>query len=198
MKLAAVSLVACAACHSSPTAPAPVRATELAPVTPAQAETLVRAAILRENPEINPQFALVLNPVAQPEAWQTLGVQLFQVGADSLVQAFETFAVRKGEVRRLGTGFGGMGVGSTLVADVDGDRSPDLAFVFSWGSGRHRSQVGLLRIAGDRMSTLSCEWSSPGDAFLVSGGSQGVSVFGANGRVGQLEVREGALRVVVD
>lgn len=196
MKLAALSFAACAACRSAPEAPTPVSAP--VPVTHEQAEALVRAAILRESPEINPQFEFVLNAIPQPEAWQTLGVQLFQVGADSLVQAFETFAVRKGKVQRLGTGFGGMGVGSTLVADVDGDRSPDLAFAFSWGSGRHRSQVGLLRIAGDRMSTLPCEWSAAGDIFLVPGGSQGVAVFGPNGRVGRLEVREGALRVVVD
>jgi hypothetical protein len=127
-----------------------------------------------------------------------MSVQLFQVRNDSLVQGFETFAVRKGQVARLGKGVGGDGVGSTLVTDFDGDRSPDLAFAYSWGSGRRRSQVGVLRIAGDHMQVLPCEWSVEGSTYLVPGQRGTAQVQSASSGIGTLRVVEGVLRVVAD
>jgi hypothetical protein len=138
---------------------------------------------------------LPLLEITTPEAWSSMSVQLFQVRGDAVTQGFETFAVRKGEVLRLGNGFGGNGVGSTLVIDLDGDRSPELAFVYSWGSGRHRSQVGALSIAGDHMSTLACEWSSDGDTFLILSGEGTAELFNAESKLGTLRFADGMLRV---
>lgn len=185
-------LLLLAACESAPPAVAPLR------ITLERATELVRAEVLRENPEVNPALEIPLIEITPVDAWQAMSVQLFQVRSDALFQAFETFAVRKGEVVRLGRGFGGDGVGSTLVTDLDGDRSPDLAFVYSWGSGRHLSQVGVLRIAGDRMQVLPCDWTAIGDSYLVFGEHRTAQVTHASAKVGTLRLVEGQLRVVAD
>jgi hypothetical protein len=191
MKSVPLSLLFLVAACASPTyAPGPQR------ISIERAGELVRAEILRENPEINPAVQIPLLEITPIEAWRAMSVQLFQVRNDSPVQGFETFAVRKGEIARLGKGLGGDGVGSTLVTDFDGDRSPDLAFTYSWGSGRRRSQVGVLRIAGDHMHVLPCEWSAEGSTYLVPGQSGTAQVQSASSGMGTLRVVEGTLRVI--
>ena len=181
--------LALSACHAPPAAP---RRVDLE-----AARTLVRARIFDENPRMNPATEFPLVELSPPGAWELLGVQLFQVPIDAPVQGCETFALRQGEVVRLGMGFGGMGVHSTLVTDVDGDLAPDLAFVYSSGSGRHRSQAGLLRITAGRLQTLDCDWDDPGDPQLVRGEHGEALLHDARGPFARLEV-SGGLLVVVD
>jgi hypothetical protein len=161
------------------------------------AERLVRAQIFRENPEMNPAAEFPLIEITPPDAWDFLGLQLFQVSSNATVQACETFAVRQGEVVRLGTGFGGRGVQSMLVTDLDGDHSPDLAFVYSWGSGRHRSQAGALSVAGGRLHTRASEWNDPGDPQLERGEHGEARLCDSRGAFARLEI-SGGLLVVVD
>ena len=182
MKSPSIALVClCAACHSAPSS-----------------EDLVRAQILRENPGMNPEARFPMTEITPAQARETLGVQLFRIEESATTQCYETFAVRKGEVARLGTGFGGMGVGSTLLTDLDGDRAPDLVFVYSWGSGRHRSQVGVLRVVDEHLDVLECEWSCDGDAFLRAGPPGQARLANARGPFGTVRVVDGVLGVVAD
>jgi hypothetical protein len=180
-----------AACASARKPVAPER------VDLARAEELVRAEIFRENPQMNPAAQFPLFEIENAAAWESMSVQLFQVGPGATTEACETFALRHGQVARLGTGFGGMGVGSTLVSDLDADGSPDLLFVYSWGSGRHRSQVGMLSIAGGALRTLPCEWSSDGDVFLVAAAGK-AQLWNAQGPFASLRFSGGALSVVAE
>ncbi|PWM46146.1 MAG: hypothetical protein DBX47_02845 [Clostridiales bacterium] len=44
----------------------------------------------------------------------------------------------------LGNGFGGFGVVSFAISDMNNDKYPELYFTYSWGSGIHRSMVGYF------------------------------------------------------
>lgn len=108
----------------------------------AEAEALVRAHILAANPGMNPAAAFPLVETTGDETWQRMGVQVFQVTEG--VRQFDTFVIADGIVYPIGIGFGGMGVHTHLVTDLDQDGAAELVYAFSYGSGVHQSQVGIL------------------------------------------------------
>lgn len=59
-------------------------------------------------------------------------------------QSCAAFLLHGGSIYPLGEHFGGYGVTSLALADVDEDGNEELYFTFSWGSGIHRSQVGYF------------------------------------------------------
>jgi len=75
------------------------------------------------------------------EIWNRLGVQVFQVSGD--IFKYDTFLVKRGQVTPLGTGFGGMGVTTMAVTDLDRDGQPELLYTYSFGSGIHPSRLGM-------------------------------------------------------
>jgi hypothetical protein len=75
--------------------------------------------------------------------WKVLGVQIFKVNAGA-VALHESFVLRGETVLPIGQAFGGDGVTSVVAADLVGDKRPLLIYAFAWGSGRHRSEIGIL------------------------------------------------------
>lgn len=59
-------------------------------------------------------------------------------------QSCAAFLLHGGEIYPLGEHFGGYGVTSFALADMDEDGNEELYFTFSWGSGIHRSQAGYF------------------------------------------------------
>lgn len=55
-----------------------------------------------------------------------------------------SFLLYDGNTYMLGEYFGGFGVTSVALADMNGDGEYELYFAFSWGSGLHRSQAGYF------------------------------------------------------
>lgn len=55
-----------------------------------------------------------------------------------------SFLMYDNEIYILGECFGGYGVTSMALADLDEDSQYEFYFTFSWGSGLHRSQVGYF------------------------------------------------------
>jgi HEAT repeat protein len=88
---------------------------------------------------------------AQPREWTTDGiwerlhVQVFVLG-------MQGYLVGRDHVAAIGGSFGGFGLQSICVSDLDADGRPELLFTHSWGSGEHRSEVGAW----------SAEWPAPG------------------------------------
>jgi hypothetical protein len=68
------------------------------------------------------------------EIWDRLGVQVFTVG-------MQGYLVGANRVVALGGSFGGMGLQSVCVSDLDVNRKPELLFTHSWGSSVYRSRV---------------------------------------------------------
>lgn len=58
--------------------------------------------------------------------------------------SFASFLMFDGEIYQLGEYFGGSGVDSMALADLNQDNQYELYFTFSWGSGMHRSLVGYF------------------------------------------------------
>lgn len=56
----------------------------------------------------------------------------------------ESFILYDGEIYSIGTCFGGFGITSMALADLDKDETYELYYTFSWGSGLHRSHVGYF------------------------------------------------------
>lgn len=55
-----------------------------------------------------------------------------------------SFLMFDNENYKLGEYFGGYGVTSMALADLDDDNQYEFYFTFSWGSGLHRSQIGYF------------------------------------------------------
>ncbi len=47
------------------------------------------------------------------------------------------------QVHRLGMAFGGYGLTSMAVTDLDQDQQPELFYTYSWGSGLHRAHLAV-------------------------------------------------------
>lgn len=56
----------------------------------------------------------------------------------------ESFILYDGEIYSIGTCFGGFGIISMALADLDKDGTYELYYTFSYGSGLHRSHVGYF------------------------------------------------------
>ncbi len=76
--------------------------------------------------------------VTTDEFWNRLHAQVFKIG-----NMGPGFLIRGDEVLELGESFGGYGLTSYCVTDLDNDEAPEFVFSFSWGSGSHRSCVGI-------------------------------------------------------
>lgn len=62
-----------------------------------------------------------------------------------------SFLMFDNEIYILGEYFGGYGVTSMALADLDEDNQYEFYFTFSWGSGIHRSQAGYYNPASKKV-----------------------------------------------
>ena len=165
-------------------------------VTLEQATTLVRAEIFERQPGMNPQVQAPLLELSTDELWERLSAQLFQVTEG--VREGSTYLLFDGSVEPLGESFGGHGVMSCCVTDLDADGSPELVYSYSWGSGIHRSQLAVARIVAGRFLVEEPHLAFGGDLFVrkVSNTRVVVESGGYEGRFGAW-TREAVLGTLV-
>jgi hypothetical protein len=159
----------------------PTAEPDLAParISLADAQELVKAWAVRQNPNLDPQVSFPLQELTTPEAWDRLGVQVFQVTGGSFL--YESYLVDRGRVLPVGTAFGGTGVSSMVVADLDHDSAAELVFAYSFGSGIHQSRLALYSplAPGDGMLDAGVRFAN-GDLELEKVTDQQVLVKAAN------------------
>ena len=80
---------------------------------------------------------------------EEIGCQIFKVN-----YTCETYIVNKSKVYAIGLGFGGYGVVNIETCDLDYDGHKDLIYTFSWGSGLHRSHIGIFNFAKEKEEWL--------------------------------------------
>ena len=138
-----------------------------------EAEMLVRDYVFAENPKMNPQAAFPVTEVTPKTVRERLGAQVFVV-VDG-VQLYETFVICEKKVYRIGKAFGGPGVTSMVTADPGGDGRDKLIFAYAWGSGEHRSQVGVLDVLAKMPSQAAAPLAYFGDLgdLTVKNGERG-------------------------
>lgn len=61
-------------------------------------------------------------------------------------ESCESFLLADGKIYPLGTGFGGFGLTDIQLCDFDRNGKEDLLYTYSWGSGMHRSEIGLFNL----------------------------------------------------
>jgi hypothetical protein len=110
----------------------------------ADAERDVRAFVYADMPTMSPAEKFPLKEITTDDVWNRLHVQLFQVTEG--VRAYETLVIAGERVRYIGHGFGGFGVRSVVVADLDGDGRPELVYTYSCGSGMHRARLAVYDV----------------------------------------------------
>lgn len=113
----------------------------------AEATLAVRQEVFRSNPKMNPAAEFPLRELTTPEIWDRLHAQVFMVTDGVYVD--ESYIIDHGKTSLIGAGFGGHGIMSLCVADLAGDGRPELVFTYSFGSGIHRSMVGIWTV-GDK------------------------------------------------
>lgn len=129
-----------------------------------RAGALIRAALLNEKPDLDPQFDLPLVEIPEEALWEALGARVFRV--TSGVFENETFLIRGDRVVQLGTAVGGRGVTSLRVTDLDADGAPELVYAFSFGSGIQQTRLGMYAPEIDPQGTFTTEKGYRGELVL--------------------------------
>jgi hypothetical protein len=122
-------------------APAPVPGKQR--LKPDEIQAVVRAWFRAEKPAARLPETLPLDELTTDDIWQKLGVQVVKVASRESPLDAQTFVLQGGRVVPIGASFGGAGVTSLVLADLLHDGKPKLVFAYAWGSGLHRSQVGV-------------------------------------------------------
>ncbi|WP_028612678.1 hypothetical protein [Paenibacillus harenae] len=89
-----------------------------------------------------------------------------------------SFLLYEGKVYSLGEWFGGFGVTSMALADLDSDGRSELYFTYSWGSGLHRSHAAYFNPAAKQIVTLDYTHTG-GDMLLTDNHDGSLSLFTA-------------------
>ena len=102
---------------------------------------MIRAYLLDQKPNLDPAFVLSVEHIPLEETQSRLAVQVFRVMEGPF--ANESFLVHGETVLQMGTAFGGHGLTSLEVGDLDQDGTGELYFAYSFGSGIHQSRIGM-------------------------------------------------------
>ncbi len=143
-------------------------------LTSDKAEQLVRDYLRSQHPNLNPDTRLPMPELPMPELWEHLPVQIFRVTEGPFAR--ETFLIHDDTVLQLGTAFGGIGVNSLQVSDLDQDGNVELLFAYSFGSGIHQTRIGMYAPAYDDDRIYETETAYLGDAGLFKEDTSNVAV----------------------
>jgi hypothetical protein len=80
---------------------------------------------------------------------EEIGCQIFKVN-----YTCETYVIHKSKLFAIGFGFGGNGITDIKTCNFDGDGQKDLIYTFSWGSGIHRSHIGVFNFSKEQEEWL--------------------------------------------
>lgn len=152
------------ACRHGPLEKEPATTPQAERVGLEEATAMVRAQIFEETPTMNRSVETPLVELTTDEVSRRLGVQVFQVTEG--VRACASYLVFGGRAHWLCGGIGGHGVQSMCVTDLDGDGTPELTYTHSWGSGIHRSLVGVACIEDDQLIREEAPLAFVGDLFV--------------------------------
>ncbi len=90
-----------------------------------------------------------ISEVTPEEVKKEIGCQIFRLNGE-----YSTYVVNNSKVFTIGFGFGGFGITSIKTCDFDRDGQRDLIYTYSWGSGLHRSNIGILNFSTNKQEEL--------------------------------------------
>ena len=147
----------------------------------------VAGYLRREKPGANIDKTFGVADLTTDAVWDQLHAQIVKV-KEGQVEQNEAFVLYGDRIEPIGRAFGGDGVTSIIVADLAGDKKPLLVYSFAWGSGEHRSEIGILDLHGKQPKELRLTPInlSKDDYALRQAGDAGVQVLMARTVVGHL------------
>jgi hypothetical protein len=145
-----------------------------------QAEQMIIEYYHKQKPDLHDEVTTPVEEIPFEEAWSQLGIQIFRVSTGIFKN--ETFLLEPDKVLPLGTAFGGQGLSSLEVSDLDQDGIAELIFVYSFGSGLHQSRVGMYAPAYNENKTFEADTGYLGDIglFKVDEKTVGVQIIALN------------------
>lgn len=76
------------------------------------------------------------------------------------IESTESFIMYDGHIYSIGTCFGGYGITSMALADINMDNQYELYYTFSWGSGIHRSEIGYFDPANKEITVFDYSFTN--------------------------------------
>ena len=133
-----------------------------------QATQLVRVNIFQKNPNMNPTYTFSLEEWTTEDIWRQLSAQVFRMKEGELKTGEEGcgLLIKEGQIYWLGGCFGGSGLMSLCVADLNYDQHPELIYSYSWGAGIHRSEIALYTEQSSQPQVIRWKDAYLGDIFL--------------------------------
>lgn len=142
--------------------------------SPGEAEEMIRDYLGSQKPNLSPDIRLPMIELPMQEGFENLVVQIFRVTDGPFAR--ETFLISGETVLQLGTAFGGEGVTSLRVSDLNQDGSAELLFTYSFGSGIHQSRIGMYAPAYAENQIYEARKAYLGDLGLVKEDMSNVAV----------------------
>jgi hypothetical protein len=141
--LVAVVLTGLACACGKPQAPPTAKTVQQFGLTPEQASKIVTKSV----PELSANKSPIkLIELDVPEVREQMKGQVFRISnvGSSGFDLEDSYLIIDQKVYQLGTAFGGFGLTSLCVADLDKNGEPELIYTYSCGSGLHRSLLCIL------------------------------------------------------
>lgn len=174
------------------------RTTARAHVSTGEAERLVQAWITAHRDQGYWHDQPTLREVTTQEVRRKLQAQVFRLTDEpGCISEFDAYLIKDGKVYPMSTGLGGHGLMGMCVCDIDRDSKDELVYVYSWGSGLHRSVIEAYRFgAPSPTKILSTFAVKNADVILEKTGPHSVGLYvrdvvdgkQARRRLGQLVV----------
>lgn len=82
-----------------------------------------------------------LHEITPAGVWLKTHGQIYEDATDF---GGDGFYIKDKLVYHISTGFGGFGINNIVVCDIDNDKHPEIVYTYSWGSGLHRAQIGVI------------------------------------------------------
>jgi Tol biopolymer transport system component len=138
-----------------------------------------RPVLLREAADLIQSYLRIEQPLSLEELTtdeikDTLRVQVFRILEGPY--ANESFLIRNQTVVPMGAAYGGQGLTSLEISDLDGDGEAELLFTYSFGSGLHQSGVSMYAPAYDQYRVFEAEFGYHGDIGLFELGIDEIGI----------------------
>jgi hypothetical protein len=124
------------------------------------------------NRQADPEIEFLLDLEEIPIDHPGLQSQLQVYRIDEGPYSGETYLIHGERAQAVGTAFGGHGLASMLVTDLDHNGSPELAFTYSFGSGIHQSRIGMYDPDNTNPATFESDIAFFGDIGLYQQGEE--------------------------
>ncbi len=89
------------------------------------------------------------------------------------VKSTDSFIMYDGEVYSIGTCFGGFGVTSMALADLNQDGDDELYYTYVFGSGVHALSIGYFDPVKKEVTILDCPHQSHGHELMLTANESG-------------------------